>query len=247
MTVSLKSLARATTPGRDWEWYSFQVHPTNVRSRRAPWPYLPLMFRTVPAVQTNWHSNATTSLSELVSARSTTTTLSRLSRVWPQGRILMKWHERKGRRRGTETRNWYGGGGRRRRGGCRDEWGGLRRSWNVKRNGDGRSWRNGWRGWDGKGGEGVGCTFSDDANPRRGGRGVTQPGSWLLVRFPCGCSRSSIDGPASCGLSPLSTSPSPWRCEDVTLLVRLGDIPSSAKITSCVKICESCDVVGGGE
>ncbi len=93
----------------------------------------------------------------------------------------------------------------------------------------------------------LGSTFSDDANPRNGGRGVTSPSSCFLLRFACGFGRSSIGESASCRSSLLSTSPSYRRCEDATLLVRLGGMPSSAEITSCVRICGSCDVVGCGE
>ena len=76
---------------------------------------------------------------------------------------------------------------------------------------------------------------------------MTLPSSWLLVRYPCGRSRSSMGEFASCGSSLLYTSPSYRRCEDAMSLVRLGVILSSTEITSCVRICESCDVVGGGE
>ena len=93
----------------------------------------------------------------------------------------------------------------------------------------------------------LGMTFSEDAKPRSGGRGVTSPSSCFLLRFACGFGRSSIGESASCRSSLLSTSPSYRRCEDATLLVRLGGMPSSAEITSCVRICGSCDVVGCGE
>ena len=76
---------------------------------------------------------------------------------------------------------------------------------------------------------------------------MTSPRSCILVRFACGCGRCSIGESASCGSSLLSTSPSYRRCEDATLLVRLGGIPSSAEITSWVRICGSWDVVGCGE
>ena len=35
----------------------------------------------------------------------------------------------------------------------------------------------------------VGNTFSDDANPRSGGRSITSPSSCLIARFACGCPR----------------------------------------------------------
>src|SRR5712671_5768690 len=90
-------------------------------------------------------------------------------------------------------------------------------------------------------------TFSDDANPRSGGRGVTCPNSCFLVRLACVCGRSLTGESALCRSSLLSMSPSYRRCEDATLLVRLGGIPSSAEITPCVRICGSCELVGCGE
>jgi hypothetical protein len=94
---------------------------------------------------------------------------------------------------------------------------------------------------------GAGSTFSDDANPRKGGRGVTSPSSCFLLRFACGSGLSSIGESTSWRSSLLSTSPSYRRCEEATLLVRLGGMPSSAEITSCVRICGSCEVVGCGD
>ena len=45
----------------------------------------------------------------------------------------------------------------------------------------------------------VASTFSDDANPRSGGRGATSLSSCVLARFPCGCGRrSSIGVSAHC-------------------------------------------------
>jgi len=93
---------------------------------------------------------------------------------------------------------------------------------------------------DGAHGEEVGST-SDDANP---GAAVS---SCLLAGFPCGRGRSSIGKSASCVSSLLSTSSSHQRCDGTMLLVRLDGIPSSAEITSCVRFCGSCDVVGRRE
>lgn len=79
---------------------------------------------------------------------------------------------------------------------------------------------------------------------------MTSPSSCcFLLRLACvrADGRSSIGESASCGSSLLSMSPSYRRCEEATLLVRLGGIPSSAEITSCVRICGSCEVVGCGE
>ena len=99
--------------------------------------------------------------------------------------------------------------------------------------------------WDGKGGGGVAITFSDDANTRSGWRRVTSPSSYLLAS-PVSIWLRSLFESTSCGSSLLSTSPSYRRCENATLLVQLGGIPSSAEITSCVRICASCDAVGCG-
>ncbi len=40
--------------------------------------------------------------------------------------------------------------------------------------------------WDGKRGGGTGSTFSDDADPRSGRRGVTSPRSCFIVRLASG-------------------------------------------------------------
>ena len=93
----------------------------------------------------------------------------------------------------------------------------------------------------------VRCTFSDDANLRNGGCGVMSLSSCVLARFPCGCGQSLIGESASCGSSLLFTSPSYQRCEDAPPPVRLGGIPSTVEITSCVRISGSCDVMGSRE
>ena len=52
---------------------------------------------------------------------------------------------------------------------------------------------------------------------------------------------------ASCRSSPFLIPPSYRRCEDATLLVRLGGTPSSTEIMSWVKICGTYELVGCGE
>ena len=74
--------------------------------------------------------------------------------------------------------------------------------------------------------------FSDDTHPHSGGRDKMPPSPCLLARFTCSYDSSSVSKSASCG-SPL--------------LVRPGDIPSGAEITSCMRINGSCDVVSCGE
>ena len=79
---------------------------------------------------------------------------------------------------------------------------------------------------------GLEAFFSDDAHPRSGGRDKTPPSPCLLAQFTCGYNSSLVSKSASCGLP---------------LLVRPGDIPSGAEITSCMRINGSCDVVSCGE
>jgi hypothetical protein len=92
--------------------------------------------------------------------------------------------------------------------------------------------------------KGVGGTFSDVANTRSGGCALTPPTSFLRARFAYGCGRSSIGGSTSWGSSLLSTPLSYRRCSYVTALVRIGDMPSSAEIAPCMRICRSRDVMG---
>ena len=198
-----------------------------------------------------WRSNASTSLSALVSAKSSSTMSSRSS-SGARGyghRVDSAWKGTSARCAREEPVREGGAAGPGEAATVAMVGGGL--SWGTGTGGAdetivGRTAGAEW--WDDRVvGVELDNTFSDDANPRNGGRGVTSPSSCFPLRFACGFGRSSIGESASCRSSLLSTSPSYRRCEDATLLVRLGGIPSSAEITSCVRICGSCDVVGCGE
>src|SRR5712675_10065 len=84
-----------------------------------------------------------------------------------------------------------------------------------------------------------------DANPRSGRRGVMSPSSC----DPCDSCTSAVvrDRDRRVSLMQIVISPSYRRCEDATLLVRLGGTPSSAEIMSWVKICATYESVGCGE
>ena len=93
--------------------------------------------------------------------------------------------------------------------------------------------------WDGKEGGRVGNTFCDETVHIAEG---TSPSSCPRAQFPWGCGCYSIGESTSWGF--ITT----FHITLVlALLVRLGGISSSAEITCWVRICGSCDIMGGGE
>jgi hypothetical protein len=105
------------------------------------------------------------------------------------------------------------------RGGRRYHWSGLERSWHTRREGTSCSWQSGWRIVMGRQGPAA------EVGPRSASRPFADRRRGLY--HPCVLSYQ--------------------RCEDATLLVRLGGIPSGAEITSCVRTCGSSDVVSCGK
>ena len=173
VTVSPKS--RAITRHRHCGQHS-QAHPTNARSPPSPSfaPFLPFCLR---------RSNTSTSLSALVSAKSSSTISSRSSsgaRGYDH-RDDSAWKGTRVRGAGEVQARGAGTAGAAEAGAATGtievgsegadmdgtEAAALGRA-------DGAEW------WDGKRGGGTGSTFSDDANPRSGGRGVTSLNSCFM-------------------------------------------------------------------
>ena len=83
-------------------------------------------------------------------------------------------------------------------------------------------------------------TFSDDANPRSRGRGLTSPGSWLPARLGIQLWSVFDQRVGAMRIVAVVYIAILWfyqRYEDATLLMRLGDMPSGAEITPCMGIC----------